>query len=122
MGYMLGRERRPGGSSGMRTGRRSIPASRRWMDGSTKGWPASGPIRPPRVQEDPHPAGFRRRFDLGQGHYDSPYGRIESRWKRDGGKVVLDITIPPNSRAKIVLPGKTEEVGSGIHRFSVALP
>jgi alpha-L-rhamnosidase len=45
-------------------------------------------------------------------HYDSPYGRIVSHWKRDpstslrAGKLTMDVTIPPNSTATIYVPAK----------------
>jgi hypothetical protein len=45
-------------------------------------------------------------------HYDSPYGRIVSNWKRDpstslrAGKLTMDVTIPPNSTATIYVPAK----------------
>lgn len=39
-----------------------------------------------------------------KGHYDSPYGRIVSSWKRDGNKVTLDVTIPPNTKAEVAIP------------------
>jgi alpha-L-rhamnosidase len=32
------------------------------------------------------------------------YGLIESRWKRDGGKVMLDVTIPVNTTATVWVP------------------
>ncbi len=53
-------------------------------------------------------------------HYDSPYGRIISNWKRDGGKFAMDITIPANTTATVVVPGKDggpREVGPGRHQF-----
>ena len=39
-------------------------------------------------------------------HYDSPYGRIVSHWKREGEKLTMDVTIPPNSTATIYVPAK----------------
>jgi alpha-L-rhamnosidase len=37
--------------------------------------------------------------------YDGPYGRISVAWKQGAGAFVLDVTIPPNSTAKVYLPG-----------------
>ena len=37
-------------------------------------------------------------------HHDSPYGRIRSEWKRDGGRFALNVTVPPNSAAEVFLP------------------
>jgi hypothetical protein len=39
-------------------------------------------------------------------HYDSPYGRIVSNWKRDGNKLSMDVTIPGNTTATVFVPAK----------------
>ena len=71
--------------------------------------------------------------------YDGPYGRISVAWKQEAGVFSLDVTIPPNSTAKVYLPdgeiteggrkvraepaedGKaTVEVGSGAYHFRSA--
>ena len=39
-------------------------------------------------------------------HHDSPYGRIVSNWKRDGGKLTMEVTAPPNSTATVFVPAK----------------
>ncbi|MBT3194570.1 MAG: family 78 glycoside hydrolase catalytic domain [Verrucomicrobia bacterium] len=39
-------------------------------------------------------------------HHDSPYGRIVSNWKRDEGKVTMDVTIPANSTATVYVPAR----------------
>jgi alpha-L-rhamnosidase len=39
-------------------------------------------------------------------HHDSPYGRIISTWKRDGDKLTMEVTIPPNSTATVFVPAK----------------
>jgi alpha-L-rhamnosidase len=57
-------------------------------------------------------------------HFDSPYGRILSSWKRDGSKLDLDITIPANTTATVVVPGKgggAREVGPGRYQFQSEL-
>jgi alpha-L-rhamnosidase len=54
-------------------------------------------------------------------HFDSPYGRIVSDWKIEGGQLKMDVTIPANTTATIVVPGKKggrHEVGSGHYQFS----
>ena len=38
------------------------------------------------------------------GHYESPYGRIESTWKVEGGKLIYTATVPPNTSAGLYLP------------------
>jgi alpha-L-rhamnosidase len=39
-----------------------------------------------------------------EGLTESPYGTICSRWERSGERLMLDVTIPPNSQATIHLP------------------
>jgi alpha-L-rhamnosidase len=36
--------------------------------------------------------------------YDSNYGKIVSNWTREGGKVSMKITIPPNTTATVFVP------------------
>lgn len=43
-------------------------------------------------------------FAYAKGYYDSPYGRIGSAWKNEGGEIRYEVEIPPNSRAKIYFP------------------
>jgi alpha-L-rhamnosidase len=82
--------------------------------------------------------------------HDSNYGRIVSHWKRDGGKLMLEIAIPVNTTATVYMPaqdaaGVTESgkpasksegvkflrlennaavyaVGSGIYQFRSTFP
>ena len=39
-----------------------------------------------------------------QGHYDSPYGRIQSAWKLLPGTLAYTATVPPNTEATLHLP------------------
>ena len=51
--------------------------------------------------------------------YNSVRGMIVSEWKRDGDKLTLDVTIPPNTTATVELPGQQPiEMSSGHQRFS----
>jgi alpha-L-rhamnosidase len=53
-------------------------------------------------------------------HFDCPYGRIESNWQRNDHQLVMDVTVPVNTTATIVIPGKngtTHEVESGHYRY-----
>lgn len=51
----------------------------------------------------------------------SRYGKIACSWKVDGGKLKVDIKIPPNTRATVILPGqKPRKVEAGSHQFSCA--
>lgn len=54
------------------------------------------------------------------GSYRSPYGTVESRWERSGGKTDFTIIIPANTGASICLPGqKSLEVGAGTYCFAI---
>lgn len=43
--------------------------------------------------------------------YDGPRGEIRSAWKVDGDKLTLDVTIPANTTATLVLPTTSESTG-----------
>ncbi|EXK86552.1 hypothetical protein FOQG_09820 [Fusarium oxysporum f. sp. raphani 54005] len=53
--------------------------------------------------------------------YVSQYGTISTDWTVTNGKFHLKVRIPPNTKAKVTLPGtqKTKTVGSGYHEFTV---
>jgi hypothetical protein len=42
--------------------------------------------------------------------YDSSYGQISSNWKREGQKLAMNITIPPNTTATVYVPAKDAAV------------
>lgn len=61
-----------------------------------------------------------------QASYHSAYGVIESAWKKEGRQFVLNVTIPANTTAQIILPSNTKinkpvNIGSGEHEFTVML-
>ena len=43
-------------------------------------------------------------------HYDSPYGRIASNWKREGDQLTMELSIPVNTTATVYIP--TKDIGS----------
>jgi len=47
----------------------------------------------------------------------SPLGKIVSSWKLSSGRLVCDVEIPPNTKAKVVLPWGTQEIQSGVYHF-----
>jgi alpha-L-rhamnosidase len=52
----------------------------------------------------------------------TPYGIAASEWRLDGGEFRLEIVVPPNTTAEIVLPFGDDaalEVGSGSHAWCV---
>jgi len=40
----------------------------------------------------------------------SIYGRIASSWKREENQISLDVVIPGNTRAKVLLPASTTQI------------
>ena len=52
--------------------------------------------------------------------YRTPYGMVKSEWRRAGGHISWQITVPPNTRAIVDLPdGRQLETGSGVYRYNV---
>ena len=51
------------------------------------------------------------------GHYDTPYGRIESRWERKAnGEVEYTFTIPQGTTATVILPNQEPRLmNAGTH-------
>lgn len=50
-----------------------------------------------------------RRIDWVRADYDSPRGKIAVAWKREAGRFVLDVTVPANTFATILLPASSAE-------------
>jgi alpha-L-rhamnosidase len=78
------------------------------------------------IRRDPDVPGFRK-FEIrvpkltetqisdAKAAFDSPAGLIESSWKRENGKTVLNVTVPPNCTATVLFPhdsGKTVHVNA----------
>ncbi len=73
-------------------------------------------------------------IDWASGSFESPYGTVSNRWERQGNRIAMQLVIPPNSTARVVLPAGAKnialdgkpagsaalEVGSGTHAFSWA--
>ncbi len=65
------------------------------------------------IRPDPEHPGFQSfliqpviagDLTFAEGQTESPYGTIRSRWEKDGGRFMLEVTIPPNSQATVRLP------------------
>jgi alpha-L-rhamnosidase len=58
--------------------------------------------------------------------YASPHGPIESSWSVKDGKFSLDVTVPPNTTATVMLPGGSasdaKSTASGSHHFEQEMP
>ncbi|GGJ56029.1 glycoside hydrolase family 78 protein [Deinococcus roseus] len=63
------------------------------------------------------------KFTSAAATFDSPYGRVESRWKVEGGTLECTVILPPNTTGTVHLPARDAiMVGSGTHHFQLALP
>lgn len=49
-------------------------------------------------------------IDWAKGSYESIRGTISCSWKKSAGKLTLDITIPPNTSAKVYIPASDPEM------------
>lgn len=63
-----------------------------------------------RVLIKPKPVGDLRHAE---GHYDAPAGRIAVRWQRTGREFELFVRIPPNTSARVRLPGPVSAASDG---------
>lgn len=57
-----------------------------------------------------------------QTSYESPYGTFKCAWKIAGDRLKIDITVPPNATARVILPGDEHNeaiLGSGSRSFEV---
>jgi alpha-L-rhamnosidase len=83
-----------------------------------------------RIIIQPHPD---KRLQFAKASYESGYGKISSGWEIKGGNVLVNISIPANTTATIILPGASAaqfkdakqsgdnviiEIGSGTYNFS----
>jgi alpha-L-rhamnosidase len=51
----------------------------------------------------------------------TPYGMAESAWKIAGGQITIEVMVPPNTTARVTLPGNDSvpiEVGAGTYHWS----
>jgi alpha-L-rhamnosidase len=67
---------------------------------------------------EPHPGPLSE----ARARHESPYGEIEVRWTVRDRRLALEVTMPVNTTATVILPnGGIEEIGSGRYRFRSAL-
>jgi hypothetical protein len=54
--------------------------------------------------------------------YRTTTGTLSSAWVRDGSTFTLDVAVPPETSATVVLPdGAVRQVGEGSHRFTASI-
>ncbi|MDD8026946.1 MAG: family 78 glycoside hydrolase catalytic domain [Acidobacteriota bacterium] len=58
------------------------------------------------LRPEPDPTG---NMTWAKGHYDSMYGRIESSWRREGGRLIYEAVVPANTTATLYLPAASAE-------------
>jgi alpha-L-rhamnosidase len=84
------------------------------------------------IKPDPMDPGFKNiimkpvlteGLDHVKASHKSPLGWIKSEWKRSGDLFDWHVSIPPNSRATVFIPGNDEpvEIGSGTYHFTSQL-
>jgi len=67
-----------------------------------------------RILISPKPGG---KITNASAELETVYGTVKSVWTLENGLLKLDVTIPANTKAKHVLPGNTQEIGSGVYHF-----
>jgi alpha-L-rhamnosidase len=75
-----------------------------------------------KIKVKPIPGGNLTSADV---NFDGPYGWVRCKWTLQGSDFEMEVQVPPNSTAVVILPCESEEsdrvVGSGVHRFSCQL-
>ncbi len=62
------------------------------------------------------------RFEFVKAKLETPYGLASSEWKIADGVVTYDVTVPPNTSAKMILPGiSPENINEGAQNVSECL-
>lgn len=56
-------------------------------------------------------------FAYAKGGIDTPHGRIESAWEKQGNQICYTCTIPPNASADVILRTEQKRLGSGTYTF-----
>jgi alpha-L-rhamnosidase len=68
-----------------------------------------------KIRIEPNPGGT---LTWAEASLKTPYGTVAVRWELDDGKFTMDVTVPPNTTAEIVLPGGVRyQTGSGRHKI-----
>ena len=89
--------------------------------GAVSGWLFSGVcgirVEGGRITIKPQPD---RALEYARAVYRSPVGEIASGWKYEGDRLILEVEIPANTRAEVMLPdGRRENVTAGKYAWSM---
>ena len=52
--------------------------------------------------------------------YDSVYGKVTSKWEKNGDKIIYSFFVPANTTAKIILPDGERTVKAGSYQYIVS--
>lgn len=87
-----------------------------WLFASVAGIRLTG--TPYHFEIKPTPGGS---LSQAMGSYDSIYGKVVSKWNREGNQTSFTIAIPANCTAEIILPdSRRVAVGPGTHTYAIA--
>ncbi|MCJ7551628.1 MAG: glycoside hydrolase family 78 protein [Anaerolineae bacterium] len=56
-------------------------------------------------------------------HHSTPYGKAACSWRLTGEDITVEVEVPPNTTARVILPGKDDapiEIASGKHTWTYA--
>lgn len=71
------------------------------------------------IRIQPRPGGDLQNAET---RHETPYGTVSSSWTVNGNDFSLEVVVPANTTATVILPdGKEEVVGSGSYKFSAKL-
>lgn len=64
---------------------------------------------------------FPAQLDWAQAELETAYGKAFSGWKKENGKIIMEVIVPPNTTATIEFPNdrEPETVEAGSHRFEL---
>jgi alpha-L-rhamnosidase len=81
------------------------------------------PVEPgwKRIRIQPQPGGTITSATMS---FNSPYGLVKCEWRMERNdqeveRLEVEIRVPPNTTAEVILPGLSETVGSGTRHYSV---
>ena len=91
-----------------------------WLHRTVAGWRPPRPATP--AGDAPAPGGG---LTHARAAARTPYGLAACSWALEDGQIAVEVVVPPNTTAEVVLPGGDGQeitVGSGTHRWSYPYP